>query len=201
MAHNPFESITTLALETVTGGLDDASGTPVTPDTQRDQFTTGGTIGGDKNERFTTGGRIGGSNDTFTTGGRIGGDNDTFTTGGRIPTGPSRPAAGSSDQREVASPEENTLWLAVWIRHDDHSVVSVSRPCAPRAPTSSRGSPSPYARCVSRCAASSAHDSAAICSRLLPAVAMPSRATASAPATRTMVVITNTPLKPIPRYA
>jgi hypothetical protein len=91
MAHNPFESITSLALETVTGGVDDANGTPISPVTQRDQFTTGGTIGGDTNERFTTGGRIGGdTNERFTTGGRIGGDtNERFTTGGRI--------GGSSD--------------------------------------------------------------------------------------------------------
>jgi len=43
--------------------------------------------------------------------------------------------------------------------------------------------------------------SAAICSRLLPAVAMPSRATASAPSTRTIVVTRKTPPNPMRGYA
>jgi hypothetical protein len=71
MKRDNFESITSLDLAAVVGGQNDAP-TPVeptpTPEAEREGFTTGGTIGGDKGT-FTTGGRIGGEKEPFTTGG------------------------------------------------------------------------------------------------------------------------------------
>jgi hypothetical protein len=70
MKRDDFESISSLTLSTVVGGQDEGASPPEpprTPDRDRDDFTTGGTIGGGQDD-FTTGGTFGGEG-PFTTGG------------------------------------------------------------------------------------------------------------------------------------